>query len=431
MEIINVKTTDLQEYVNNPRDNDAAVDAVAESIKQFGFKVPIIVDRDGVIVAGHTRKKAAERLGLADVPCIVADDLTPEQIKAFRLADNKTGELAEWDFAALEKELAELTAFDVDMSAFGFDEGIFDEMESENYLDKFKSENYKSGSLSDRYIVPPLSILDTRQGYWQDRKKMWLEKTGNLNETRDGEFGRFGDSEMMTELKGGTSNFDPVLAEIVYKWFCVDGGKIIDPFGGEQTKGVVAGELGFHYYGCEIRADQVALNIEKTKEYADVHYFCGDSNDIDKVIDGDDFDLCFTSPPYYDLEVYSDDDMSSLGTYEEFMKQYKNIFKKCYDKLKDDSFLVVKVGEIRDKKSGIYRNFVGDNIRIMNEIGLKYYNEIILLNTFGNAPLRANRLMNTRKVVKVHQNVLVFYKGDQRNIKNKYKELYFEDEQTF
>ena len=113
-------------YENNPRENDGAVEAVAESIKQFGFKVPIIVDRDGVIVAGHTRKKAAERLGLSSVPCIVADDLTPEQIKAFRLADNKTGELAEWDFAALEKELAELTAFDVDMSAFGFDESIFD-----------------------------------------------------------------------------------------------------------------------------------------------------------------------------------------------------------------------------------------------------------------------------------------------------------------
>ena len=129
MEIINVKTSDLQEYAYNPRDNDGAVEAVAESIKQFGFKVPIIVDRDGVIVAGHTRKKAAELLGLASVPCVVADDLSPEQIKAFRLADNKTGELAEWDFAALEKELAELTAFDVDMKDFGFfdfDNNYFD-----------------------------------------------------------------------------------------------------------------------------------------------------------------------------------------------------------------------------------------------------------------------------------------------------------------
>ena len=130
MDIIQKAVTELREYENNPRNNDEAVQAVAESIKQFGFKVPIIIDRAGVIVAGHTRKKAAERLGLASVPCIVADDLTPEQIKAFRLADNKTGELAEWDFDLLEKELAELTAFDVDMSLFGFDESIFDLVET-------------------------------------------------------------------------------------------------------------------------------------------------------------------------------------------------------------------------------------------------------------------------------------------------------------
>ena len=122
MKIIEKKITELKEYENNPRNNDGAVDAVAESIKQFGFKVPIIIDSDGVIIAGHTRRKAAEKLGLETVPCIIADDLTPEQIKAFRLADNKTAELAGWDFAKLEAELAELTAFDVDMSKFGFPE---------------------------------------------------------------------------------------------------------------------------------------------------------------------------------------------------------------------------------------------------------------------------------------------------------------------
>ena len=127
MQIIEKDIADLREYENNPRNNDEAVEAVAESIKQFGFKVPIVIDNKNVIVCGHTRLKAAERLGLASVPCIVADDLTDEQIKAFRLADNKTGELAEWDFEALEKELAELTAFDVDMSAFGFDESIFED----------------------------------------------------------------------------------------------------------------------------------------------------------------------------------------------------------------------------------------------------------------------------------------------------------------
>lgn len=128
MQIIEKDIAELKEYQNNPRNNDEAVEAVAESIKQFGFKVPIVIDNKNIIVCGHTRLKAAERLGLSSVPCIVADDLTDEQIKAFRLADNKTGELAEWDFETLEKELAELTAFDVDMTAFGFDESIFEEI---------------------------------------------------------------------------------------------------------------------------------------------------------------------------------------------------------------------------------------------------------------------------------------------------------------
>lgn len=122
MQIKEFLIDDLREYENNPRNNDGAVQAVAESIRQFGFKVPIVIDRDNVIVAGHTRLKAARLLGLETVPCVVADDLTPEQVKAFRIADNKTAELAEWDFAALEIELAELSeTSDIDMSDFGFD----------------------------------------------------------------------------------------------------------------------------------------------------------------------------------------------------------------------------------------------------------------------------------------------------------------------
>lgn len=123
LSVIQKNVTELKEYENNPRHNDAAVDAVAESIKQFGFKVPIIIDKENVIVAGHTRLKAAKKLGFETVPCIVADDLTPEQVKAFRLADNKTAEQAEWDFDKLELELAELSEMDLDfdMSDFGFD----------------------------------------------------------------------------------------------------------------------------------------------------------------------------------------------------------------------------------------------------------------------------------------------------------------------
>ena len=118
MNIKELSISQLHEYDNNPRNNDSAVDAVAESIREFGFKVPIVIDGDNVIVCGHTRVKAAQKLGMETVPCIIADDLTPEQIKAFRLADNKTGELAGWDFAKLEEEIAALYGFD--MSAFGF-----------------------------------------------------------------------------------------------------------------------------------------------------------------------------------------------------------------------------------------------------------------------------------------------------------------------
>lgn len=117
--IIEKRLQDLTPYEKNPRKNAQAVEAVAASIREFGFKVPIVIDRDGVIVAGHTRYKAAGTLNMDKVPCIVADDLTEEQVKAFRLADNKSAELAAWDFDLLSGELEDIEA--VDMSEFGFD----------------------------------------------------------------------------------------------------------------------------------------------------------------------------------------------------------------------------------------------------------------------------------------------------------------------
>ena len=119
MTVIERDLSTIRPYENNPRLNAAAVEYVANSISTFGWKQPIVIDRDGVIVAGHTRYKAAQKLGLKTAPCIVADDLSPDQVKAYRLADNKVAEMAEWDFSALEQELA---GIDLDMSAFGFEE---------------------------------------------------------------------------------------------------------------------------------------------------------------------------------------------------------------------------------------------------------------------------------------------------------------------
>lgn len=133
MQIIERKISELKPYANNPRLNDGAVDAVAASIKEFGWKVPLVVTADGEIIAGHTRLKAAQKLKMKTVPVIIADDLTPEQVRAFRLADNKVGELAGWDFEKLDLELAEI---DLDMSQFGF--GDNEEFEPKEAPEDFK-----------------------------------------------------------------------------------------------------------------------------------------------------------------------------------------------------------------------------------------------------------------------------------------------------
>lgn len=130
----------IRPYEKNPRRNDEAVDAVAASIKEFGWQQPIVVDRDGVIIAGHTRYKAAKKLKCDTVPVVVADDLTEDQVKAYRLADNKTGELAEWETALLGEELA---GIDLDMTQFGFDgEKIEEEIENK-YTSKVNIPQYE------------------------------------------------------------------------------------------------------------------------------------------------------------------------------------------------------------------------------------------------------------------------------------------------
>lgn len=138
MQIYDKRLDEIKPYENNPRHNDNAVDAVVNSIREFGFKVPIVVDSDGVIVAGHTRYKAAQKLGLQTVPCLVADDLNDEQVKAFRLADNKVGELATWDLDALKVELDNIG--EIDLSGMGFDLTLHDDKPAEDIIEPTEKE---------------------------------------------------------------------------------------------------------------------------------------------------------------------------------------------------------------------------------------------------------------------------------------------------
>jgi DNA modification methylase len=225
----------------------------------------------------------------------------------------------------------------------------------------------------------------------------------------------------------GASIFDPVLCELSYRWFCPEGGKILDPFAGGSVRGVVAGVLGYPYAGIDLRLDQVRANRKQAEllKIENVNWFDGDSNEVlDNVKIKDGADFVYSCPPYADLEKYSDDpkDLSNMD-YADFKEVYFSIIKKAVAQLRDDRFACFVVGDVRDKK-GFYYNFVSDTIQAFKEAGMELYNEIILVNVVGSLAIRVRRQFNGgRKVGKMHQNVLVFYKGDPKKIKENYPEL--------
>ncbi|MAF43227.1 MAG: hypothetical protein CMI54_03530 [Parcubacteria group bacterium] len=277
-----------------------------------------------------------------------------------------------------------------------------------------------------KFLIPPVSYLDTKQHYWTHRKATLIKRFGYMGKTIDGVLG----SGMMASINKGASFFDPVLCEVIISWFGLPQGRVLNPFCGEASIGIIAGEMGCDFVGVDIRRDQVAINNDYIKQRKMEHpprFIHGNSLKLKSVLldnnVNDKFDLVFSSPPYYDLEMYSGDagDLSNKQTFNDFMKDYYEIFKQAVDRLNDNRFLVVKVGEIRDE-GGINRNFIGANVFTFKKLGLNYYNEIILLNQFGTAPMRFNQNFRTRKIVKLHQNVLVFFKGDVKQIPHLYKE---------
>lgn len=222
----------------------------------------------------------------------------------------------------------------------------------------------------------------------------------------------------------GTSVFDPVLAEVAYRWWCPPAGRVLDPFAGGSVRGVVASRLDLEYTGVDLSAAQVQANEEQATQIGPgglgiaPAWVQGDARDItpDWPQPGQVFDLIFTCPPYYDLEQYSDDpaDLSNAAGYDEFMAAFRQVLTASAARLADDRFAVLVVGEIRDTK-GMYRGFVPDTIAAAASAGLAFYNEAILITSVGSLALRAARIFSGgRKLGKAHQNVLVFCKGDPR-----------------
>jgi len=285
-------------------------------------------------------------------------------------------------------------------------------MKKQNY-DLFGQPIIEDVILRNKFIEPPFSVLDTKSGNWQKRKKQWKELGIKSEIGRNSSVINMDTQSKIKNNANYVSIFDPALCEVLYHWFCPSKGKILDPFAGGSVRGIVANYLEYRYTGIDIRQEQIDSNREQALDILNVNnqpnWYVGDSNLILDNLQGD-YDFVFSCPPYADLEVYSDlkGDISNMD-YVNFIKAYQEIIAKSCNLLKSGGYACFVVGEVRNKQ-GNYIGFVPDTIKAFLECGMSYYNEAILLNSIASASMRANGNMKTEKLVKVHQNVLVFKK---------------------
>lgn len=459
-----IQQENFKEWVNN------GAEKLVESILKYQFISPFMVwHHEGInyCLDGRHRFLDLEKVALSGTA-------VPDLLPATFVACNNMKEAAELVlvYSSNYAKITQQGLFDF-VNNFGLDfpdmQAMlnipdFDDIAFQGLMNKNDSENTPiiPASLKDSFIFPPFSILDTRSGVWQERKRKWLSLGFNSQETREDVelIAKSGQSTAIYELRNkmreslgrdpewdeiidyakkkgmhvyeGASIFDPVLCELSYRWFCPDGGKILDPFAGGSVRGIVAGVLGYPYAGIDLRLDQVEANRKQVEllSLKNVDWFDGDSNEVlDRYKPLDGFDFVYSCPPYADLEKYSDDpkDLSNMD-YADFKEVYFSIIKKAVAQLKEDRFACFVVGDVRDKK-GFYYNFVSDTIQAFKEAGMELYNEIILVNVVGSLAVRVRRQFNGgRKIGKMHQNVLVFYKGDPKKIKENYPELNLGDD---
>jgi DNA modification methylase len=476
--IVLKNVNELNPAAYNPRHMDEKEFAKLKlSIAEYGLVQPIVWnERTGNVVGGHQRLKACIDIGLETVPVVVVD-YDEQKEKGANIALNKIE--GEFDTAKLKDLLEELDTGDFDMWLTGYDEEELENLMTQFHVEDegeiFGSDQDENGAekgmaqqtLAERFGVSPFTILDTRRGQWQERKKAWINlglksevgrgagddktqhglllanssqpiavyKKKNEYEEEIGHkvswdefYAKYPDAA----VQSGTSIFDPVLCELLYLWFSPPGGKVLDPFAGGSVRGIVAGRLGRVYHGIDLRPEQIEANrqqldiqgIEQTPTW-----YAGDSSEMDEFLPKDlEVDFVFSCPPYYDLEVYSDSpqDLSNMD-YEEFIRVYGIIIKKAVSRLKDNRFACFVVGDVRDKQ-GYYRNFVSHTIQAFIDAGMSYYNEAILINMVGSLAVRVGRQFSgSRKLGKLHQNVLVFYKGDPKEIRDTYGEIELDD----
>ena len=263
-------------------------------------------------------------------------------------------------------------------------------------------------------MITPFSVLDTRTKDWKSRKDWWITTYGIQSE-----LGRE-ETESRTMFWDSPTNvsiFDPVLCEVMYDWFTPKGGRVLDPFAGGSVRGIVAEEMGRTYVGIDLSESQVKANQHQSKKPL---WICGDSDEKLDEVHNNHWDFVFTCPPYYDLEVYTDNpkDISNMDV-DSFDKKYESILRKSVQKLTNNRFFAIVVSEVREPSvtgkysTGRYRGLVRKTIDILENAGLEFYNDMILFNSQHQAS-RVGKVYfeRNRKIPSVHQNILVFVKGN-------------------
>ena len=427
MKIEKISIDKIKMYENNAKEHPSwQIEKLSETIKKIGYRSPIIVDENNMILAGHGRYMALKKLGYSDVQVVRHTDLTEEDKKAYMIADNQYTLNTGFNMEILRQEIEELESVDFDTSLLGFDEIELQEImeiEEELLTDKYGSATEEQkGNLESKFIIPPFSIIDANKSPWLDIKNKWKELFDSSK----------GRDKSLIGQNYGTSVFDGAICEVFYKWYTPQSKeiKVLDPFSGGCVRGAVAELLGFKYTGFDIREEQTKQNKAQAKELKiSPNFITDDSENVDKYIEDSTQDLIFSCPPYLDLEVYSnnENDLSNME-YEEFKNKYSRIIKNHCNKLKENRFAIFVVGDVRDKKGKLI-DFVGDTIEAFEKAGLNYYNQVIYREPVGSAAIRAGRAFNiSRKITKIHQNILIFYKGDVTQIKNHFKEFYSEED---
>ncbi|MDD2692954.1 MAG: DNA methyltransferase [Simplicispira sp.] len=306
----------------------------------------------------------------------------------------------------------------------------------------------RNPTLADRYLSVPFTLLDARTGWWRERKAQWLatgiqSELGRSRELlfassaqppatytaknafeaalgRKATWAEFAQAHPEHITQQGTSVFDPVLCELVYRWFSAPGQLVLDPFAGGSVRGIVAAATGRRYAGVDLRAEQVDANRAQWATLAQPgmpapHWVQSDALALHQALPDVQADFLFSCPPYGNLERYSDDkaDLSTMR-YPQFLRTYRKIIKEAVAMLRQDRFACFVVGDIRDTQ-GLYRGFVSDTIAAFRDAGARLYNEAILVTPSGSLPIRAGKAFEvSRKLGKTHQQVLVFVKGDPR-----------------